>query len=127
MLFPNYDVSSPVISTARTIDRCVTHARDRIEQHEKEILTAARTIDRQATIMLTVALNKLSHVQRIPLDDAWGQASDTAIDISNAPMRESYMLGTLIHEALHDCFYHAEGHAFSEEEEHQVMYVLGEI
>ena len=79
MLFPDYDVPSPVISTARTIDRCVARARERIEQHEKEILTAARTIDRQATIMLTVALNKLSHVQRIPLDDAWGQASDTAI------------------------------------------------
>ena len=42
-------------------------------------------------------------------------------------MTESYVLGTLIHEALHDVFYHGDGTAFSEDEEHEAMYVLGEI
>ena len=127
MLFPDYECESPVVSTAYHIKRYARRATERILQHEAAILRAARSIDGQATIVLERARRKLRNVKRVQLDDAWGQTSDTCIEISDAPMTESYVLGTLIHEALHDVFYHADGNAFSEEEEHRAMYALGEI
>ena len=66
-------------------------------------------------------------MKRKRLSTVWGQASATAIDISDAPMQESYVIGTLIHEALHDCFFHGNGTHYTEEEEHNVMCTLGEI
>ena len=117
----------PVVSTAYRIKRYARCATVRIFEHEAAILRAARSIDGQATIVLEHARRKLRNVKRIELNDAWGQTSDTCIEISNAPMAESYVIGTLIHEALHDVFYHADGTAFSEDEEHEAMYVLGEI
>ena len=127
MLFPDYGQSSPVVSTAYRIKEYAKRAEKRILQHAEEIYTATRSIDGEATTVLDRAYTKLKNVKRKRLSTSWGQASATAIDISDAPMQESYVLGTLIHEALHDCFFHGDGRCYTEEEEHKVMYVLGEI
>ena len=126
MLFPDYDAFSPVVSTAGRVSYYSSRARERISTHAQEITRAARCIDSEATVDLRVAYKKLKRVQRKRLKHVWGQTDDTTIEISSARMQESYVVGTLLHEALHDCFTHGNGNPFTEEEEHVVMFRLGE-
>ena len=127
MLFPDYTRKSPIVSTAYRIKHYAQRAKERFRKHEEAIHAAARTIDNEATVVLKCAFQKLNNVKRKRLTSVWGQTSDTCIEISSAPMREDYVVGTLIHEALHGVFYHADGRHFTEEEEHAAMYILGEI
>ena len=127
MLFPDYKRCSPIVSTAYRIKQYAKRAAERIRKHEEAVLAAARTIDSKATVDLETAYKKLENVKRKRLSTVWGQASATCIEISSAPMREDYVLGTLIHEALHDCFFHENNIHFTEDKEHNVMSVLGEI
>ena len=126
MLFPDYDTLSPVVSTAYRIPHYSARARERISTHAQEITSAARRVDSEATVDLGVAYRKLNCVQRKRLKYVWGQTDDTSIEISSASMQETYVVGTLLHEALHDCFTHGNGIPFTEEEEHAVMFLLGE-
>ena len=126
MLFPDYDTLSPVVSTAYRIPHYSARAGERISTHAQEIARAARRVDSEATVDLRVAYRKLNCVQRKRLKHVWGQTDDTSIEISSARMQESYVVGTLLHEALHDCFTHGNGIPFTEEEEHAVMFLLGE-
>ena len=127
MLFPTYSQSSPTVSTAYIIDYYARCAAERISQHQKEIRLAAQRIDRKAKINLQRAYGKLRNVKRKPLKSVWGQADAVSIDISSYDMTENYVIGTLIHEALHDIFLHGNGHSFTEEEDHRVMHILGEV
>ena len=57
----------------------------------------------------------------------WGQTDGATIELAAAPMRESYVIGTLLHEALHGIARHHDGTPYSEEEDHRFMKRLGEI
>lgn len=127
MLFPDYDAECPVVSTAYVAAWYAHRVSQSIRAHESDIQSACRAIDPGCAVEFSSAYERLRHVRRKPLRSVWGQTDGATIELAAAPMRESYVIGTLLHEALHGIARHHDGTPYSEEEDHRFMKQLGEI
>ena len=126
-IFPNYDKNTGMVSKKASLDKYAQECLMIIWENKKRIIKAIQKIDKDAKITFRYTLTKLSNIKRVKLKDCWGQADETGIDIAYSNMSESFLLGTILHEALHNVAFHKDKTPFTEEEDHKFMRILGEI
>ena len=126
-IFPNYQKRSKIVAKKASLDKYAQLCIMTIWAYKRTIKKAIRKIDPNANITYRYTFNKLMNIKRVKLKDCWGQADQTGIDIAYSNMSESFLIGTILHESLHDVAFHKDGTPFSEEEDHQFMRLLGEI
>ena len=126
-IFPNYERNTKIISKKASLDSYAQTCLMIIWIHKKTIKDAIKKIDPDAKITFRYTFNKLMNIKCVKLKDCWGQADETGIDIAYANMSESFLLGTILHECLHNVAFHKDKTPFTEEEDHKFMRLLGEI
>ena len=125
-IFPNYEKYSKIIPKKAPLGKYAQLCIMIIWANKSYIKKAIKKIDSKAIISYRYTFNKLMNIKRVKLKDCWGQADETGIDIAYINMEESWLIGTILHEALHNLAYHSDNTPFSEEEDHQFMALLGE-
>lgn len=126
-IFPDYQRNTRVISKKAPLNRYAEKCLMIIWLHKNTIKRAIKKIDPDARITFRYTFNKLMNIKRVKLKHCWGQADKTGIDIAYANMSESFLIGTILHECLHNVAYHKDKTPFTEEEDHKFMRLLGEI
>lgn len=126
-IFPDYQRNTKIISKKASLDRYAQKCLMIIWAHKRTIKRAIKKIDPNARITFCYTFNKLMNIKRVNLKDCWGQADETGIDIAYANMSESFLIGTILHECLHNVAFHKDKTPFTEEEDHKFMRLLGEI
>jgi hypothetical protein len=116
-IFPDYQRNTRVISKKAPLDRYAEKCLMIIWLHKNTIKRAIKKIDPDARITFRYTFNKLMNIKRVKLKHCWGYAN----------MSESFLIGTILHETLHNIAYHKNKTPFTEEEDHRFMRLLGEI
>ena len=125
-IFPDYQKESKIIPKYASLDKYAQICLMIIWINKKNIRRAVKQIDPKAKITYRYTFNKLMNIKRVHLKDCWGQADETGIDIAYVNMTEYFLIGTILHETLHNLAFHADNTPFTEEEDHRFMAILGE-
>ena len=133
-IFPLYqkNVSGPRVSQRRInklkhlTKRILNEEKDRIEAEFKQF-ARQRHRGKQLTVVLDweAALSRVDNTFVCHDESLYGESDGEKIWISKEKMSDAYLLGTLLHEALHySCLLN--GKFICEKDEHQVFRRLGD-
>ena len=101
-IFPNYNKRSKIVSKKTSLDKYAQLCLMTLWAHKRTIKKAVKKIDPNAIITYRYTFNKLMNIKRVKLKDCWGQADQTGIDIAYTNMRESFLIGIILHKCLHN-------------------------
>lgn len=131
LIFPHYRSVSGSIVTQKRIDRVKTFVKEIVREERHKVLAAFKAFcGSQVRIRVNFAMDKIDRTKlssTVCVDaSCYGQTLGREIWITPMKMSDELLIGTILHEALHEMCTYRGGKYISEKQEHCVMRYLGD-
>ena len=131
-IFPEYPDTSGSHVSQRRINKLKDAVIEILQKNESTILSAFKQLAKRyskppkVNLKIDIAVNKVRNAVVCREDeDDFGWCSEEKIWIPTTKMNDTFLLGLLLHESLHDCCTFG-GKNICEKDEHHVMRLLGD-